>query len=270
MLSVFDYKSYKAFLLAALSRTETPEISRSKLAKAIGCAPAFVSQVLNQHSHFSLEHGPLITDFLNLTNQEGRYFMLLLQHGRAGTEKLRAFFSQQSEELRKRQNEIKTRVAVAQEISESQKALYYSSWHYAAVHVLISIRAFSKNPDEIARRLKLSRSKVEEILNALTELGLIKRTSKGFRMTSNRIHVPSDSPHVLRHHANWRLQAIESINEHFEDGLHFSSVLAVSKSDVEAIKSVLLKTIESAESIIRRSPEEEIACLNIDMFSLRK
>lgn len=90
--NVYHYQDYKKYLNAVLSPVGEGRGMRSKLARAIGCQTAFISQVLKHDTHFSSEHALLISDFLKHTESESQYFMILVQLGRAGTMALQKFY----------------------------------------------------------------------------------------------------------------------------------------------------------------------------------
>jgi hypothetical protein len=74
---------------------------------------------------------------------------------------------------------------------------------------------------------------------------------------------------ISKHHINWRLQAIRSLERKDMDGvLHYSSVVTISKKDVIEIKSLLVKAIESSKAIVRDSKEEELHSLCLDFFKV--
>ena len=76
--------------------------------------------------------------------------------------------------------------------------------------------------------------------------------------------------YILKHHTNWRVKALESLeNETLED-LHYSGVVSLSESDVIRIKNLLLDQLKENLKIIASSKEERLFVLNIDFFNLVK
>ncbi len=66
--------------------------SRAKLAAHLNCKPATISQVLSGALDFNLEQALLVSEFIDHTHEEAQYFLLLVQHSRAGSEKIRSYF----------------------------------------------------------------------------------------------------------------------------------------------------------------------------------
>ncbi len=52
------------------------------------------------------------------------------------------------------------------------------------------------------------------------------------------------------------------------ENLHYSSVISLSKQDVQQIREILIKTIERIKPIIQRSPEETLYGFSMDFFGM--
>lgn len=267
---IFDYTDYRAFLLAWIqSRPKQGRGVRVALAQALSCPVSHISQVLSGISHLSFEQAEDANEFLGHTRPQAEYFQLLVQLARAGTAKLRARIETQIREVREKRLILKDRLEVKKSLSKEDQAQFYSTWIYAAVHILITIEQY-QTKDAIAKYLGLSLKRVSETLDFLVSLGLAVEERGRFKTGSARVHLGSDSPMISKHHANWRLQAIRSLeSEDFSEALHYSSVVSISKADFIQIKSLLVKAIESSKAIIRDSKEEELYSFCLDFFQVR-
>ncbi|MGK5085638.1 TIGR02147 family protein [Bdellovibrionota bacterium FG-1] len=265
--AVFDYQDYKEFLRAVLATSGEGRGLRSKLAKTLRCQTAFISHVLNGSIHFSLEHAIHIGEFLKFSQEEAHYFMLLLQYGRAGSKTLEAYFQKQIQAIHEKRQVVRERIQVKQGLSKEDQVTYYSAWYYAAVHVLTSVPGF-QDKAKIAAQLKLPLELVAEILEFLCSTGLAIQVGADFKIGTARIHLGNDSPMLRKHHMNWRIRAINSFDQLQKSDLHYSSVVSLSESDTEKIRSILLGAIEKSEPILRASPEETVFCLALDFFRI--
>ena len=264
---LFDYDDYKLYINELIDGS--PSKGRGlklKMAEHLNCQSAFVSQVLNGIPHFSLEQAVKINDFFGHTKEQARFFILLLQTARAGTEDLKVFFRSEMREILDKRSNLKNRIDIKKSLNATDQQVYYSSWHYAAIHMLLLIKEFQRM-EEISKRLHLSKEKVTEILNFLENTGLIKNVGDHFEVGVTRIHLTKDSPQIQRHHTNWRLRAIEAIDLNLDKNLHFSTVVSMSSKDVPVIREILIKAIEDCRKVIRDSKEEQLECLCIDLFS---
>lgn len=269
MKSLFQYQDYKEFLNDKLDQlNDGGRGSRARLSRAVGCQTAYTAQVLRGASQFSLEQGESINVFLGHTEDEGHYFLLLLQLAKAGTSALRNRFLKQVESLQDTKLTLKSRLAASDSLAEKEQFIYYSSWLYGAVHALASIPGF-QSVESISKRLGIDLRMTNEIVEFLTKAELLVRTKTGaLELGRGQIHLSSESPMIARHHLNWRLQAMQSIERNPRQGLHYSSVVSISKSDGENIKEKFIAFLKELKTEIRQSKEEEIFNISLDFFQL--
>ena len=108
-----------------------------------------------------------------------------------------------------------------------------------------------------------------EILEFLVSLGLAIQKGNHYEVGASRVHLGGDSPMISKHHINWRLQAIQSLErENREVDLHYSSVISISKEDTLKIKSLLVDSIEKTKAVIKESKEEELHSFCLDFFKI--
>ncbi len=266
-LNIYKFNHYRLFLVEMLSRTGPTRGRRAQLARHLGCQPAYISQVLKGIANLSLEQAHKVSKFLELDRQETGFFLLLLQHERAGSMDLKRWFYEEIEMVRKARTEIRERLRLTSELTGEERMVYYSSWHYAAIHVITSIPHY-QTPDAIGRRLGLPRHFVLQCLQFLTQANLVIESDGRYEIGPRRIHLGRDSPLIARHHSNWRLQSLLAMDRPKPESLHYSSVVSLAKTDVDKIKDLLLDTLSRSESILASSKEEEVYCLCLDLFEL--
>lgn len=63
------------------------------------------------------------------------------------------------------------------------------------------------------------------------------------------------------YHQNWRMRATIDSQNPQSDGLHYTSVLTLSRDDYSRLKETFLKFISESESIAKPSLAEEAATL---------
>ncbi len=266
-LKIFAYKDYKAYLQAALPRAGTERGLRARLAKKLACQPAYISQVLNGHGNFSMEHAYSICDFLRLDSTETRYFLLLVQLERAGSETYQRHLRSELTAILNARETIKERIKVPQALNDEARATYYSNWTFAAVHIMCSVPEL-QTPEAIAARLRLPFNTVRSCLDFLISTGLIVLNRGCYQISSRRIHLGADSPLLAKHHSNWRLRAMQALEGQGESILHYSSVISLAEKDVSAIKDILLRALELQEAVLEASKEEAAYCLSLDFFRI--
>jgi uncharacterized protein (TIGR02147 family) len=265
-ISVFDFLDYKAYLQAWIdSKPGKGRGEKSRMAEHANFHVAYVSQVLQGPAHFSLEQAALVSDYLRHDVEEERFFLLLVQLGRAGNEKLRKHFEREIRQVQEKRLILKNRLSFKKRLTEEHQGVFYSAWYYVAIHVLLTIPKY-RDRDSIARHLSLPSEKVAEALAFLTATGLVQEDRGQYIVGSVSAHLGEDSPMLAKHHANWRLRAIQSLDYPSPNRLHYSSVATASEKDIPKIRAILVRAIEEARAIIKPSPEERLFCYNLDLF----
>jgi uncharacterized protein (TIGR02147 family) len=269
MIDLFEFEDYKSFLNEKLDDLDKGgRGSRARMSRFIGCQTAYTAQVLRGSAHLSLEQAEAINEFLGHTEDQGAYFLLLIQWQKAGTQKLRMRFRKQLDDLRKSRAVLKNRLEVPAHLTEHYQMTYYSSWIFGAIHALVSIPGF-QDAEKIGERLGLEVRQVSEALDFLFQARVLEKTKKGeIKIGTGQIHLGTDSPLVRKHHLNWRLQAMMAIEKNLHEGLHYSSVVSISKKDRQLIHQKLIEYLKELKAIVRDSKEEELCSLSFDFFEL--
>jgi uncharacterized protein (TIGR02147 family) len=266
---IFQYSDYKRYLNDYIRGLPAHGHGfRSRMAEKAGCRVAFISQVLNGHLHLSLEQSEAMNELLEHTTEESDFFLLLTQYTKAGSAKLRERLGAQMERARQKRLVLKDRVDIKTSLDPAAQATYYSSWHYAAIHILVTIQKFQTR-EAIADHLALPPRKVGEVLEFLQSAGLVQ--SNGGRLTAglNRLCLGSDSPMIARHHTNWRMRAIDSLDHDPASDVHISTLLSFSEKDLLKLKEQVVNSIEGTRGIARvSSPEEVLYCFCVDFFKV--
>lgn len=265
---LYEFDDYKPYI-AQRARTSPQKGFKTQFAEAAGIQSTYLSQVLHGKADLSLEQAQAASDFLGHTEQESHYFLLLVQKGRAGTQTLRKYFQKQIEQIQKDRLQVSKRLAQETTLGPAEQAVYYSSWLYGAVHMAVGVDGL-RTRDEIAHALRSTPEKVEEVLDFLLEKGLILKENGQLISGPARIFLGKSSQNIQRHHTNWRMQAIDSLDRETERDLHYSAIITLSKKDVLVIKDKLLEMIKENLKVIQASAEEELYVFNLDLFDLRK
>jgi len=265
-MSIYYFEHYKNYMQESLKTIGASRGRRLKLAEHLDCKPGYISQVINGHTDFSQEHGIKTCEFLGLSEDEQHYFMLLLQKERAGSMLLKKYFKKEITKIRNLKQQVKEQLLTYKTLNNQDKVRYYGQWYYSAIHILVSIPGF-QTKDKVAKKLNLSLSVVGTALEFLESTGLVIQKKNRYIIGETRIHLEPNSPMITKHHTNWRLEAIKSLEKDQPNSLHYSSVVSISEEDFNKIKNILLDSIKKTETVLPDSKEEELCSLNIDFFA---
>ncbi len=267
MDSIFNYDTYVEYL-KFISGGKARSGFWASVAKAADVNSAFISQIVTGKKHLSLEQAEKISRFLNLTNVETEYFLILIQKDRAGTHQLKKFFEKKILDFKEKyQSNIKSRLENFEELSESEQAAYYSHWIYSAVHIAITIPSL-RNAKSISEFMNYDKNLIADALEYLNLVGLVKNNNGEYLPTKKMVHLSRQSNLIRQHHVNWRLKALNTIEFLKDENIHYSVVVSLSEKDFHLFKEKLIKLIKEFMSTVKDSPEEILSAFNFDFFKL--
>lgn len=165
----------------------------------------------------------------------------------------------------KRESEIIAKGASKKNVSEDfGKLSYYTNLDWMLIHYLTSIQRL-RSVEKLAAYLKMDLKSVENILKELIQLGLVKKEGAHYNFQSGDEHLGENHPLLPIFHRLIREKAMTTRND-ATVSVNFSALQTVSTRDVEKLKDLLLKTIESFHKIARPSDPEELVAISIDYF----
>lgn len=267
---IFDFQDYRPFLLAFLkAQPKKGHGIRSHWAQAMGCQIAFVSHILKGLYDLSVEQAEALSRHLALSKEERDYFILLVQKNRAGTHQLKSYYHEMVLEKLRHRDQIRNRMQIKEQLTLEDQNIFYSSWVYSAVHILLTIPKFQKSAEKIADYFSLPLSKIREVLEFLETIKLIKLEKGQYQVTNNYLFINKDSPLFAHQQIFWRQKAIEAIYHNNPEEIHFASIFSVSEKDIKKIKDILLKSIEDSTELIKPSKEEKLYSICMDFYEVQ-
>lgn len=264
---VWEFQNYREYLVAKLGPEGRRSGARKELAAAIQVHTTYVSQVLKGKAEFSLEQGEATNGHFGHTEDEGEYFLLLLLKERAGTTKLRARFESKIRKMRENRLNISQRLSTENSITEKDREKFYSSAIYGATHVLCSLPQY-RSIEALAEVLQLPRQRVTGIAEFLVGIGVLRQDNNMLLPGPKHVHLSNDSELVLKHHTNWRLHAVNSLQFLDKEDLHYSACLSISHEGAFIVKEALLETLKRVVDIVGKSKVETGYVLNFDFYKL--
>jgi uncharacterized protein (TIGR02147 family) len=270
MKSIFLFKDYKKYLLDFLeNQPQRGRGLRGKWAEAAGCQLAYVSHVLGGPPHFSLEQAESISRFVGHSQEETEYFLLLVEKARAGTASLKQFFQHLIEAKLEYYHNLRNRMKIQASLKLEDQAIYYSRWHYAAIHMILTIPEY-QTAVAISEYFSMPLVKVKEYLSFLVTRHLAEEATSGrYSVKEQFLHIGKESPLFPHQQVTWRHKAIESIYNKDANAIHFASCFSLSARDIAKIKDILGQTIEDTTEVIKPSKEEKLFSICLDFFELR-
>lgn len=227
----------------------------------------FVSQVFHGPKELSLEQAASLCDFFAFSDEEAEFFVALVELSRSGTTRLRHIVRSRIDSIRHRAMDLAKLLPQDRKLTEVERATFYSSWYYSGVRLLASLPEMN-SAEVIADKLGLPRHLVGNVLAFLVDNGLLVPQKIGFELGPQRTHIESDSPFAKSHHRNWRQKAMSRHDLIGRDELVFTAPLTIKETDMIHIRIEIQKLIEHVSAVVKKSPPETLACLNIDWVKI--
>jgi uncharacterized protein (TIGR02147 family) len=266
-MSVFQFSDYRAYLrnhIEHLPKRGRGELSR--MAQHLRVNSTLLSQVLAGNRNLSEEQTFELSTYLGHSSLESDYFTLLIQIDRAGSVNLKRHLEGKLKRLATEALKLSNRVAFEKKLSEQERAVFYSSWIYSAVHLFTSTKTEGVTIEEIAHRFRIPRNKAADLIHFLAQAGLVVETNNRYHMGTKSTFIERGTPFLLKHHSNWRIKAIQVSESISEEELMYSGQFSLSRNDFKILREALTECLRMINSTVKDSPAEELACLNIDWF----
>jgi uncharacterized protein (TIGR02147 family) len=270
MPRIFEYSNYKPFVSAWIG--EQPRAGRgqfARIADRAGIHKASVSQIFRGDHELSLEQAHRLAGYLGLDPAETSYFLLLVNYARAGAANLREFWKTEIGRVQAEQAKLTNRVTRSRAMDSEERAIFYSNWIYSGIRILSSLPEMASR-DAIFKRFGLTRSFGNQVVEFLVKTGLCVEEKGRISMGPSMTHLEADSPLVARHHANWRVKAMERHPMlRPADELAYTAPMSLSAEDVLKIRALIADLVEKVDDLVGPSACEKVFCLNVDWFEVR-
>lgn len=268
-MSIFNYLDYRSYLKATLKEKPKKGYGElSKWAQSCGVHPTLMSLILKGERDLSSEQAFALGQHLKLTALELEYFVLLIQYARSGTHEFKDYTHKKIMGLKVEATQVKKRFCHASELSDEAKFIFYSSFLYSALRLYCDTKKEGVSLDELIAKFNLDRVEILPKIEFLEQTGLIQNAKGRYTMGPARTLVSRESKHVIKHHQNWRLQAMLKAESLREEELMFTCPMSLSKKDFADFKRELTDLVQKFSTMLKESKSEEVGCFNIDWFWL--
>lgn len=268
-MSIFNFTNYRDYLRAYIkSRPKAGYGELSRIATHLKMNTTLLSQIFSGLRTFSTDHACELAEYLGLTDIETEYLYLMIEHSKAGTGKNKSYLKNRMALLKDESLNLSKRILREKDLTENEKAIFYSTWVYSALHLFCGTRENGVTLDEICDKIQCTRQKASEYMLFLINSGLCKEENERFSIRTLSTFIDNESPHLLKHHNNWRIKAIQKSDNISKKELMFTAQVSISEKDFDIIREQIIKGIEDILKTVKESGTENLAFLNIDWLKL--
>lgn len=269
--TVFESADYKQIFHFRLKQLNPKKGVLSAISKKYRIPNSTLSQVFHGDRHLTPEQASDIAEYLELSDLETEYFTVLVDHDRAGTDRLRKRLKKKLDVLRGESLKIKKIFSQWRTLSDTDKFQFYSDWDYSAIHMLNALPE-TQDVKSIAKYLNLPVTRVERVVEFLIHVQMLEKSGERLKVGKTSTLISADDPLVNRHHQNWRNFALGQMSQYQTLAPHEASLTfpcVTSKEAMREIKESILKLISEAKKSIEEHEMERVAYLLVDWKELR-
>lgn len=267
-MKIYEFLDYKNYINTwILNQPKGGRGQIKSMASFLRVSTTLLSQVLKGDKHFSLETAAELTEYFGFDENESEYFLLMLDHQRAGSHKLKKLLERKLKKEQEKASDLKNRIKKTRELTDQDKMTFYSSWHYSGFRLMSALPDMN-DVTSIAQRLNVNMTTANRVMEFLIETGLCKINQGKITYGDLLTHVGNDSPFVVKHHQNWRIKGFSEMENRSSKNLFYTFPMALSDEATEQIRLLLPGIIEQVKDIAAPSDSEQVRCLNIDWFGL--
>ncbi len=264
---IFEFQNYRAFLKNYVRKLPRSRGQLKAWAKFLNVHTTLISQVMMGKRDFTEEQAWEICHFIGLNKLEREYFLELVRIERAGSSNLKQHLIENLELIKSKSQNFAEKIIIDKKLSDQQSAIFYSSWIYSAVRLCCSLND-GATIDDISLKINIDRQKVIQVIEFLRECNLVKLNGSKFVMGPQYTHLRKESPYVVRHHANWRIKAIQRSDQIDETELMYTSPFSISEKDFEVLRKYMQNVIQDFINVVKKSEAETLACFNLDLIKM--
>lgn len=266
---IFEHRSYRTFLKAVLAErlAANPAYSMRAMAKQLGFSTSQLSESMSGKANFSGTSLQKIAKNLRLSDGESEYLLLLGD-----------FESQKDPEIR----EILLRRM--QRLSPSQRPItdlsvdYFkqiADWYHSAILEMVYLKGFVFTPENIARRLGISKVEADLALDRLLRLELLVRDENGvFHRQSQDLQVKSPEKNAaMRQFYRKIMEKASKALEEQTPSERWSGyeTIPISLEAMPELRAACDEFFEKVIRVARKYPKKtEVYNLSVHFFNLTK
>jgi hypothetical protein len=158
-----------------------------------GVKESLLQRPLAANYHFSPEQAEACARYMGLNDVDTEFFILLVLKERSGTKTLENLFGKQISQRCEQHSVLKKRLNIKETMLLEDQMIYYSSWHYAAIHMALMIPEL-QNVSSLARYFNLSLARILSVLQFLTDNNLVEQKGAIYKIKKSVLHLEKDSP----------------------------------------------------------------------------
>jgi uncharacterized protein (TIGR02147 family) len=274
-MNIFTEKCYREVLrrtIAERKRTDH-KVNFQNLADKVRIPKSYLSKVIHGKADLNTDQLFLISNELDLSEEEQNYLQLLLEYARCGVKKRRDVLGNKIEHIRKTKLDTREYVRSNLQVVNSSSKLqdYYLDPVNLVVHIALAIPRYQNNLILLAKDLGINLKRVTKAVRTMEKHGIIEQTDVGIKILQDNFHLTKESEYFRPWKSQLRGMAAHKMENADDDEVYsFSAVFSANEETRKQIQQVLLRAIKDIQEIVGKSTDEDVYQLNFDLFPWSK
>lgn len=273
-MNIYVEKDYRIILRKALEERRKLDVDATfqGMAAFMRIQKSYLSKVLHGHAELSSDQMHLACQYLEFSEEQLGYMMLLLEYARSGLHDRKEKLGAEIGRIQKKYLETKEHIAARTVGGAGGLAEYYLDPLYQIVHICLSIERYAHDLGLLARDLEVRPARVASAVNKLEQLGIIARApDRGIRVLMRNVHLPREAAV----YPAWRnqlkvlsMQRLQSMSNDYS--YSFAVVFSADEETRKKIQSRFLELLKEIEPFVKAAPAEDTFAMSFDLFSWTK
>jgi len=261
-----DFEDYRDLLKEKIFplMENNKHLSLRSIAKRCNVSHTLLIQVVNKQKNLSKEMGVKLTQKLSFDQKEREKFLTLLEYQTTKNEKLKEILFNRLLEI--------TSYAKVKYIDNDQFALI-SNWYHWAILELTKIPSIEFRVSHIAKMLKVDENKIEEAIERLFKLNLIKygkqeRIEKSSPVINAETKIPDS--YFKEHHSQMMRKSHQALyHQPIKEREISGMTVAINKESIPEIKGLVNDFKRKLSLHLNQATSKDaVYQMNIQFFSL--
>lgn len=265
--NIYSYLDYSSFIK---NTSKGLGISYKSLATSARIHTSYFSRVMQGKADFSKEQLYLISKDFKLNQEEIDYLLLLGEHRSSSLESHKNFIFKKIQAIQTEKGKLlKKLTKETSEFTREDVSVYYQESVTAKIHMLLTINKYKANPTLICKKLYLSEVKLNQELQKLKLLNIIKIEDSKITVLKNSVHLDESHSASQQNHINWRIETINHLIKRSGNpsDYHLSAMFSCDENGKNEIKNHFKKFIIEVQKIVQNSQENEDAYfIGLDLY----
>jgi uncharacterized protein (TIGR02147 family) len=271
-MSIFNDLSYRdilKFRVNSLKKTQS-SISFQSMAKAIRVQAPYISKVIRGHADFNDDQLYLACKFLSFSEEEIEYLFLLLDFERSALSERKNQLLKKIQTIQKRNLDTTSHIDSNNLNTKTSDTInYYLDPIHLIVHMYLLIEEYDQDLKVISNKLNLSIKRVEQIIESLLKMGIIKFEKGKYVKRVKHLHLPKSSTICLPHQQLLRQMCIHHFQNQADNKKNYNLAITFTGDEKakQKIQERFLEFLKDSDKIMDDAPVKDVFQMNFDLFS---